>query len=392
MSIPRTTRLPRLGLALTLAAALAAAPAGIDAAHASVATGTAAHADASGGAAAEGDFAAGWSAELIDTIDLADAREDAESLSVLPEGTPFGGISGLDHISGDRYLALSDDRATEGPARAYTLTLPRNDAGGTGDAVISDPVLLTNHLGLPYAPGTVDPESIRVLSDGHLLWTSEGKADAGLPPAITLATAEGRAERSFSIPEHHRPRPGHGVRDNLAYEGLTISADGTRATVLAEGPLEQDPDEPGAARTRMTEYDFATGEPVREFAYPLDAPPEGADSRGATEVIAAGEGLFLVLERSYIEGRGNAAALHLVDVRGADDVLGTPALDGTERPVAKRPLLELGPGGGAVDNVESLAWGPVLSDGRRTLLIASDDNFSDNQRSLVHTVAVGMPG
>ena len=35
------------------------------------------------------------------------------------------------------------------------------------------------------------------------------------------------------------------------------------------------------------------------------------------------------------------------------------------------------------ENWEGLAWGPELADGRRTLVIVSDDNFSLIQRDFV---------
>ena len=39
------------------------------------------------------------------------------------------------------------------------------------------------------------------------------------------------------------------------------------------------------------------------------------------------------------------------------------------------------------ENWEGLAWGPELDDGRRTLVIVSDDNFSLIQRNLVGLLA-----
>ena len=37
------------------------------------------------------------------------------------DGVPFGGISGLYPLGEGRYVALSDDRSEEGPARFYEL-------------------------------------------------------------------------------------------------------------------------------------------------------------------------------------------------------------------------------------------------------------------------------
>ena len=42
----------------------------------------------------------------------------------------------------------------------------------------------------------------------------------------------------------------------------------------------------------------------------------------------------------------------------------------------KELLLDLSDLGIVIDNIEALSLGPVLEDGRQTLIIASDDNFS----------------
>ena len=340
--------------------------------------------------------AGGWSAEPIGTIDLGRAPVDPAVANVVGDA-PVGGISGLDSLGGDRYLALSDDRAAKGPARAYEISVPLGKAGEPlqDAAAVDSAIALTDPSGVGYAEGSVDPESIRVLPDGGLLWTSEGAADDGQPPAVIVSDASGREQRRFDVPVHHLP-DGHGtrgVRDNLAYVGLTLLGGG-RAATLAENPLAQDGPVPGAepgALTRLTVWDIASGTPVAEYAYPLDAVPAGSEERGATEILAAGDGSFIVLERSYIAGRGTVGSLSVVTLDGADDVLATPALTGAERPVVKRHLLDLAPNGENVDNVESLAWGPMRDDGRRTLLIATDDNFNPGQRTLVHAFAIGMP-
>jgi hypothetical protein len=33
----------------------------------------------------------------------------------------------------------------------------------------------------------------------------------------------------------------------------------------------------------------------------------------------------------------------------------------------------------ALDNVEGISWGPLLANGRRSLVLISDDNFGKNQ-------------
>ncbi|RRO99205.1 esterase-like activity of phytase family protein, partial [Corynebacterium bovis] len=326
--------------------------------------------------------AAGPVAELVDTHDLAGST--VEHGDGPAADAPFGGISGIDRIAGDRYIGISDDRSEKGPARAYPLTLPRTATGGTGTATIGAPVTLTDADGKPYARGTVDPESIRVTPGGDLLWSSEGDADAGIAPAVTLAGPDGQARLSYTIPEYHRPGPGRGIRNNQAYEGLTLTDGGRSAVVLTEGPLQQD------SRNRLTVYDTATGMPRAEYAYQLDPADPGADGRGATEILAVGDGTFLTLERGYVPGQGTRGKLYRVRPGAATDVLGRPTLDGREVTVEKEELLDFSPHGENPDNIEGMTWGPDQPDGRRTLLVTTDDNFSRSQRSLVHTVALRL--
>jgi hypothetical protein len=54
-------------------------------------------------------------------------------------------------------------------------------------------------------------------------------------------------------------------------------------------------------------------------------------------------------------------------------------LTGTEQAVTKELLLDLDAPGIALDNMEGMAFGPDLADGRRTLVLVSDNNFAPAQ-------------
>ncbi|MEO1511144.1 MAG: phytase [Planctomycetota bacterium] len=119
---------------------------------------------------------------------------------------------------------------------------------------------------------------------------------------------------------------------------------------------------------------------------PVDA---FADS-GLVELLALdNEGTLLALERSFsvgAEDRGYTGKLYLVRTQGATNVIDFDAVpteieDGeleinVDEVATKELLADLSEFDIVVDNVEGLAFGPELADGRQSLIIVSDDNFS----------------
>ena len=69
------------------------------------------------------------------------------------------------------------------------------------------------------------------------------------------------------------------------------------------------------------------------------------------------------------------------DIAGATDVSGQASLAGASyKPAAKRLLLNLDKANiGHVDNIEGVSWGPTLSDGNRSLVLVSDNNFNKDE-------------
>jgi len=92
----------------------------------------------------------------------------------------------------------------------------------------------------------------------------------------------------------------------------------------------------------------------------------------------------------------NVIQLFEVGLDGADDVTGRRLLGrGDVRAVSKRLVLDLDAVRGALperlallDNFEAMADGPRLPDGRRTILLVSDDNFRQSQVTAFLLLAV----
>ncbi len=338
-------------------------------------------------------------------------------MAVLPKGlvvdeTLVGGLSALAYDPGTGvWLALSDDGSRQAPARLYRLDVTLGAAGRLGpDGVeVLSAGLLLGPDAAPYDAGTVDPEGMVLTAGDSLLVSSEGNAGAGLPPFLgefsrTAGGGDLRVRRYFEVPRRFVPRrsePGRGddgrprgVRHNLAFEALTLTPGGD-LWMGTEGPLAQDGPRPApgiGARARLLRYDVASGRAVGEVLYPLDplpVPPVPEDDfavNGLVELLALSDDDLLALERAYVAGRGHFLRLYRVSVAGAFDSSGIDALprpgdEGAPPVLEKHLVLDLADLGEELFNVEGIAFGPELPDGRRLMLLVSDDNFAPEQRT-----------
>lgn len=315
------------------------------------------------------------------------------------DGTLVGGLSGIDYnpVTG-QWIVLSDDRSDNAPARFYTLDL-QYDEDSIDILELTSAVTLLQEDGAPYpnveAGGNIpDPEAIRFDPEGDTIWyTSEGSYEFDIDPFVAEATLDGAFVGSVQLPEIFEMSGGEelGPRENLVFEGLSFAADGASLWVAMEGPLYQD-SEPSTFEstsfTRIANLD-REGNVLAEYAVEVDslpAEPTGFGTIGVTEILAVDESRFLIIERGGIETPelfDNYIKVHEIDITGATDIATMPALEGQEfTPVSKRLVLDLNATGvDPIDNIEGIAWGPELANGNRTLVLVSDDNFSDTQVS-----------
>lgn len=317
-------------------------------------------------------------------------------------GAEFGGISGLDYDpAADTFYAISDDRSEKAPARFYALKMTLGTDGISGLDIAESHVLLALN-GEPFAARSVDPEAIR-LAAGRLIWSSEG--DATGRPTITKADLAGKGLGTFKLPDAFLPDEagGRGVRDNLGFEGLALSPDGTTLYAATENALVQDGDKASltaGSPARLLVLDLAEGKVTGDYVYETEkifqAPPvPGAPAdNGVSEILALDADHLVVVERSYVAGVGNHIALFIVQLAGADDMSARPGIAGA-RPLSKALWFTIDEGdfGGLdIDNIEAASWGPEI-EGERSLVIASDNNFNRHQSTqfLLFTVPKAAP-
>ena len=313
-------------------------------------------------------------------------------------GTMFGGISGIDYDEArDQYYLLSDDRSDFSPARFYTAKIAITDKEIKVPQVTSV-VTLKRPDGTPFgnkqmgAKDIPDPESIRYRADTDtLFWTSEGDKKLAIDPSVREIKLDGSFIRELPTLPMFRMQPADsGPRDNLSFEGMTLTPDGKALWVSMESARYEDGPEPTVDKAggplRITLYHANSGNAIRQIAYIPDAIPlrpteKGEADNGVPEILMLDQFRMLVLERSYSPGPGNSLRLYLIDTRDGSDVLNLAVLrDGNYTPAAKRLIinfdsLKLK----KLDNTEGMTFGPRLPNGNRTLVFVSDDNFRKSQ-------------
>lgn len=308
---------------------------------------------------------------------------------------PVGGLSGLScETATGRCFAISDDRSQFGPARIYELALElRGGRLAAAEAVAE--ITLRQADGSAFAYDTIDPESLARTVAGHWIVASEGRADSGLPAALLEFTGEGEWVGTVPLPRALRPREGAGIRHNQALESVAISPDGRWLFTATESALRQDGRAASPERgspCRLLKIDLATRRVEFTYRYltePIAEAPEGDAFavNGLVDLLALNGERLLALERSFTAGKGNTVRLFMVDLSLSRARRG--GRRAARLAVAKRLLLDIATLGVAPDNLEAMAFGPMLADGRRTLLLLADDNFNPTvQRSQVLALAL----
>lgn len=332
------------------------------------------------------------------------------------DGTLVGGLSGITYDPDQQlYYIVSDDRSVKNPSRFYTARIEVSPPIGLRpvEFVSARPWRDTN--GAPFGPldtaarpAVVPPDAEGIAVDTRrqrIYWSSEGErlitdgatsATILADPWIRISDFDGGHLGAFTLPAQlEMSAEDRGPRQNLSLEGLTLTPSGRWVWAAMEGPLFEDggpASEAQGALTRFTRFDPETGLPTGQFAYPADAVTAGpGGDNGVSDLVALTDSSFLVVERGF--GTHNAVRIYQADVGDADDVLTRRDFGGPPvRPMTKSLVADLTGAGdlGRLDNIEGITLGPRLSDGRQTVLLVSDDNFSPKQITQVLAYALAL--
>ena len=345
--------------------------------------------------------------ELIGTLNI--------PTGTLFENTTVGGLSSITYDAGRKvYYAISDDQnlTTDqviGPVRYYTLSIDVSDGQlDPGDITFLDVTTILDPSGAPFPPGSLgslDPEGLTLAHEGQLYFSSEGFANRAIDPFINRMNLNGRQTRSLEIPDEFLPDGvTKGVRTNLGFESLNVTPDQKILVTASEAALVQD-GPPATVNNgsfaRILQYRLTSGEAGSQYVYVVNpvaeppVPPTAFSVNGLVELLPLDNvGTMLALERSFSVGApdtGNTIWLYEISTQGATDVSGEDTLPTNFEPVTKRLILNVEADLGIPpDNIEGMAFGPALPDGRLPLILVSDNNFAANQTTQFIVLAVEL--
>jgi hypothetical protein len=303
------------------------------------------------------------------------------------QNTIIGGLSGLYYQNGI-LTAVSDDRGKVNEPRFYEFSVKLDakefKVEPTAVHIIFNGTLAHGSKAKSNLPFKVlDLEAIAPLPWGSWLLASEGDNNQKprVPPVLIDIKPDGNWSRYFEFPEKFIAEPvglqKKGIRNNKGPEGLTVDPSGKRFLVGFEQPLVQG-DQSFSSFIEYNASDAWTIKPGKEYFYPKVT--DGIAENGVSEILFIDDHRVLVLERCLTGlSKGQielGIKIFLTDLKLAD-------AEGKLKKVLVLDLEQIKTKlktPSKIENYEGMTWGPQV-DGKRTLILVSDDNFMRNQRT-----------
>lgn len=317
--------------------------------------------------------------------------------------TEIGGLSGIVYDKEQKkLLAISDDKSLVNEARFYEFTINLTEKLFTIEP--SAVVKLRNKNGEFFKKGAADFEGISLYGKDVLV-SSEGAINRAKPiaPEFYRFSRNGDFKELLSIPEKFllpkkdRADKFYGPRDNLSFEALSTSIDGKTTFLGSEEALFQDGPVSTinyASNVRIVLYKEL--KPTMEIAYQLEK-IEAIKSvdftpalNGLVDIAVIDDKNFYTMERSYLPFQNKniirifkcAITDKTTDISKLDSLKDANFISVEKVLVADLDdfLPKISPK--KLDNIEGIAFGPTLSNGKRSLIVVSDNNFGKGQRTL----------
>lgn len=369
--------------------------------------------------------------EFIGSLSIqGDATDLSADATLLENGEPrnrLGGFSALDYSPQMNWLAALSDRGPDDGAVGYPCRVqmfelviePQATPVVTARNVRT--ILLKDDKGRSFTGSSaalrstaefghrLDPEGMRFSETGTMFVSDE------YGPELIEFSSAGTELRRLALPSHLRVRSSHADKDvetrgnqtgrasNRGMECLALSSDGQFLAGLMQGPLIQDGKRKEGGKIvgrncRLLQIELSTGN-TREYVYQMEDA-----ANGNSEILAYGPNQYLVLERDSKRGEeARYRRLVHIDLTNATDISGIESLPADQLPNMITPAARhdfcdlLDPkwklaGAGMPEKIEGLTFGPDLSDGRKTLLVSTDNDFASERPSLIWVFALtAMP-
>lgn len=328
---------------------------------------------------------------LISSIAFGKTKMELMGSQLIPhkmkfEKTTVGGLSGIvwDQTESKLY-AICDDRGNIDEPRffQFSFKMPAKVSDKTPftfevnlEKVI---YLKVNPTELSHTKKRVGTEKFSLVLDmegiskapwGDFLVTSEGDANhkPRVMPQFFSVKPDGTIMKDFEVPKDYLPEKSgkqkKGIQNNKAFEGLAANPNGKEWILAIEENLVQDKE--GTARLlQYTMPDAFVLKPGKEWKYPL------SEDAGISEITYLSETKLLVMERGFVLGpKGAKTLLKFFEFDLTKDNQKTLVFDLlTDQKVVP------------FENFEGMTIGPKFPDGKRSLIVVSDDNFMRHQET-----------
>jgi hypothetical protein len=363
--------------------------------------------------------------QLLGKTSISGTASDLSSMkNLLDDKSPNNRLGGFGSAiaytgQGNKYLLLPDRGPGDG-ANSYSCRFHLAEITVSTPGKIDFKLLKTTLLKTPegnlltglskdFGPSgsRFDPEGIRVLKNGSILISDE------YGPSVWLFDSTGKLKHKFLIPEKFliQNKSDHAEKEfppfnkkgrltNKGFEGIAISSDQKKWLAALQGSLIQDRNptdqnlKTNGDNLRFLETSI-DGKHLREIVYKMESAKNGVN-----EILAIGEEDYLVLERDGDAGESAGfKKIFRISTKNATDVskileLPAPKLPEGIVPVTKTLFLDLlDPKFGLKGKdfpakIEGLTFGPDLTDGRKLLIITTDNDFKPDEPTWIYAFAV----
>lgn len=303
------------------------------------------------------------------------------------KNTIVGGLSGIDFSNNEYFMVVDDAKK---PSVLVADILIKEDAI---KAVSFKKLIQLDTASLFYQNNFLDLESV-FIADNQINLVSEGSIRKGKNPTIFTINTLGEFQEEIKIPAYFNAKSVAEPKHNAAFESSSKSSDKKGFWVGMEAPLKADGEEPTFHKTqspiRITYFDKQTKKAIKQFAYQLekiDKPSKGnINLNGVTALLEYKKNHFFVVERIYQSGYGslgNTVRIFkaIIDKKSTNSLELKSLKQKKYIPLKKELLFDFSSiqhklTDSIIDNIEGITFGPKLSNGNRSLVLVSDNNFN----------------